>query len=141
MKVLLIDDSGTVLGMMKALLEQVGYQVEGAGDGTRGLEAVGTFEPDVVVCDLRMPGMSGLDVVRAIRDLSATLPVIIFTEQSEIPRAVEAMREGAHGYIVKGAPMDVLVSEIEAAHAQRLRMERKIQLDQDRIRQRMLEDD
>ncbi len=141
MKVLLIDDSGTVLGMMKALLEQVGYQVEGAGDGKSGLDAVARFDPDVVVCDLRMPGMSGLDVVRAIRDLSATLPVVIFTEQSEIPKAVEAMREGAHGYIVKGTAMEVLVSEIEAAHAQRLRMERKIQLEQDRIRQRVLEDE
>jgi DNA-binding NtrC family response regulator len=139
MKVLLIDDSGTVLGMMKALLEQVGYQVEGAGDGERGLEAVATFQPDVVVCDLRMPGMSGLDVVRAIRNTSATLPVIIFTEQSEIPRAVEAMREGAHGYIVKGTAMDVLVTEIEAAHAQRLRLERNLQLEQDRLRQRVLE--
>jgi DNA-binding NtrC family response regulator len=122
--------------MLKALLEQVGCEVEAAADGMSGLDAVTRFEPDVVVCDLQMPGMDGIAVVRAIRDRSSLLPVIIFTEASEIPRAVQAMREGAHGYIVKGAPMDVLIGEIEAAYAQRMRIERKIHLEQDRSGQR-----
>jgi DNA-binding NtrC family response regulator len=139
MKVLIIDDSGTVLGMLKALLEQIGCEVQAAVDGRNGLEALDGFEPDVVVCDLQMPGMDGIDVVRAIRDRSALLPVIIYTEQSEIPRAVQAMREGAHGYIMKGTSMEVLFSELEAAYAQRLRIERKIHLEQDRSTQRARE--
>jgi DNA-binding NtrC family response regulator len=136
MKILIIDDSGTVLGMLQALLKQVGWEVEAARDGKTGLEALATFDPDVVVCDLRMPGMDGIEVVRQIRNRTALIPVIIFTEQSEIPRAVEAMREGAHGYIVKGAPMEVLVKEIEAAYAQRMRIERQLLLEHDRSTQR-----
>jgi two-component system response regulator AtoC len=124
MRILLVDDSGTVLGMMKALLEQMGHEVEAASDGAAGLAAISRREPDVVVCDLRMPKMGGLEVVRAIRDSSATLPVVIFTEESEVPRAVEAMQQGAFSYVLKGAPVERLVQEIDAAFAHRNRLER-----------------
>ena len=124
MRVLLVDDSGTVLGMMKAMLEELGHAVAIAKDGDAGLEALTEFEPDVVVCDLKMPKMGGLEVVRAIRDRHATLPVIIFTDESDVPRAVQAMKEGAYSYVVKGSPVEKLAEELEAAFAQRNRLER-----------------
>ncbi len=134
MRLLLVDDSGTVLGMMKALLEQMGHEVEVAQDGPSGLAAIASREPDVVVCDLRMPKMGGLDVVKAIRDRSATLPVIIFTEEANVPRAVEAMQHGAFSYVLKGCPVEDLVREIEAAFAHRNRLERARALEAARSR-------
>jgi len=132
MRILLVDDSGTVLGMLKALFEQLGHTIELATDGDRALELIDQGEPDVVVCDLKMPRMPGIEVVRAVRDRSATLPVIIFTDESEVPKAVEAMRQGAYGYLVKGAPVDRLVHEIEAAYAHKNRLERARALERER---------
>lgn len=132
MRILLVDDSGTVVGMMRALLEQLGHTVESASDGVGGLEMVASFEPDVVLCDLKMPRMNGLDVVRAIRDRSVTLPVIIFTDEADIPQAVEAMRLGAFSYVVKGVAVDRLMAEIESAYAHRNRLERARALERER---------
>src|SRR5690349_11718217 len=123
MRILLVDDSGTVLAMMKALLEQLGHTVEVAPDGPSALAAIDRGEPDVVVCDLRMPKMSGLEVVRAIRDRSAVLPVIIFTDESDIPVAVEAMKQGAYSYVIKGSPVERLAEELESARAHRIHLE------------------
>lgn len=133
MRVLLIDDSGTVLGMMKALLEELGHIIAIAKDGDAGLEALPEFHPDVVVCDLKMPRMGGIEVVRAIRDLSATLPVIIFTDESDVPRAVEAMKEGAYGYVVKGSPVERLAEEIASASAHKNRLERARALEREKL--------
>ncbi|MBX5482549.1 MAG: response regulator [Myxococcaceae bacterium] len=137
MRVLLVDDSGTVLGMMKALLEQMGHTVAVAKDGDAGLEVIADFEPDVVVCDLKMPRMNGLQVVRAVRDRSATLPVIIFTDEADVPRAVEAMKEGAYSYVVKGSPVERLAEEIEAAFAQKNRLERARALEREREKEKL----
>jgi DNA-binding NtrC family response regulator len=132
MRILLVDDSGTVLGVMSAILEQLGHVVEVATDGDSALACIAQQEPDVVVCDLRMPRMHGIEVVQAVRDRSATLPVIIFTDEADVPRAVEAMRQGAFGYVVKGTPVEALVAEIDAAFAHRNRLERQRALEQDR---------
>lgn len=124
MRILLVDDSGTVLGMMKALLAQMGHEVTVASDGEKAIAELQRSEPDVVVCDLKMPRMGGMDVVRAVRDQSATLPVVIFTDEADIPRAVEAMQQGAYSYVVKGTPVERLIEEIDAAFAHRNRLER-----------------
>lgn len=132
MKILVMDDSGTVLGMMKAMLEQLGHTVVASPSGEDGLGALSSFDADVVVCDLRMPGMSGIEVVRAIRDLSPVLPVIIFTNESDVPQAVEAMKEGAYSYVVKGSDVEGLLREIERARAHRTRLERNLAMEVDR---------
>lgn len=132
MRILLVDDSGTVLGMMKAILEQMGHSVQVASDGEKGLAELARAEPDVVVCDLKMPKLTGFDVVREIRNRSATLPVIIFTDEADIPRAVEAMQQGAFSYVVKGSPVERLVEEIESAFAHRNRLERARALERER---------
>lgn len=134
MKILVMDDSGTVLGMMKAMLEQVGHTVMASSSGEAGLKELSGFAPDVVVCDLRMPGMNGIDVVRAIRDTSPVLPVIIFTNESDVPQAVEAMKEGAYSYVVKGSDVEGLLREIERARAHRTRLERNLALEAERKR-------
>lgn len=132
MRLLVIDDSGTVLGMLRALLGEAGHEVQVAADGEKGLEAIDASEPDVVICDLKMPKLDGLSVVRAIRDRSATLPVVIFTDQGDIPLAVEAMRLGAFSYVVKGSPVERLIQEIDSAYAHRNRLERARALERER---------
>lgn len=133
-RVLLIDDSETVRGLLKEMVTHLGYQVELASDGASGLEAVSRFEPDVVVSDLHMPRLGGKEVVRALRASRPTLPVIIFTDYAEISLAVDAMKEGAHGYLIKGSPIELLAQEIESALEYRRLQERNRKLEEERAR-------
>lgn len=114
-RVLLIDDSVVVLEAMREVLERAGLQVETAEDGSAGLALLQTFEPDVVVSDLDMPNLNGIDLVRAMRIHAPLIPVIILTDHGEIDQVVAAMREGARSYVLKGTPGELLVQEINAA--------------------------
>ncbi len=114
-RVLVIDDSSLVRSWVELELYGAGYKVHTADSGMAGLQEVETFKPDVVLCDMNMPGMSGLDVVRALRLRSPELPVVIYTEQQEIPVAVEALRLGACGYVIKAEDPEPLRRELDTA--------------------------
>ncbi|MDQ3265181.1 MAG: response regulator [Myxococcota bacterium] len=111
----MIDDSPLVRSWVELVLYGAGYKVHSADSGMAGLRDVETFKPDVVLCDMNMPGMSGLDVVRALRLKSPQLPVVIYTEQQEIPVAVEALRLGACGYVIKAEDPEPLRRELDTA--------------------------
>lgn len=129
-RVLVIDDSSLVLGWMEAVLEKHGFNVRGSTDGQRALEQMGDFEPEVVITDLEMPEMSGIDVVRQVRQSAPATPVLILTDHGEVPVVVEAMREGAFGYLRKGVGDGVLVEEIRQACAHRALLLRHAELEE-----------
>jgi PAS domain S-box-containing protein len=121
-RVLVIDDSALARNILRGALEEAGFRVETAENGPEGIERVGSFGPDVVVCDMLMPVMNGIEVLERVRSMAPTIPVLIFTESSEVNSAVSAMRNGAFAYMLKGISDGDLVNEINAAlESQRLR--------------------
>ena len=103
--VLIVDDERTLARAVKAFLGEAGYEVEVAGDAEKALELVETMRPDVVFADVRLPGMSGIDLLRKIQEFDPAIPVIIMTAHGTIEGAVEAVKLGAFDYMKK--PIDL----------------------------------
>jgi two-component system sensor histidine kinase/response regulator len=100
-KLLLIDDEEVVLDSCQAILEGGDYQLATAGSGAEGVARVKDFAPDLVFVDLKMPGMSGMEVLEQIHQLDPTIVCIVFTGFATIAAAVEAVRLGAHDFLAK----------------------------------------
>ena len=106
--VLIVDDERTLARAVKAFLTEAGYEAEVAGDGERALELLQTLRPDVVFADVRLPGMSGIDLLRRIREFDPAIPVIIMTAYGSIEGAVEAVKLGAFDYMKKPVDLEEL---------------------------------
>jgi DNA-binding NtrC family response regulator len=100
-RILLADDETTIRESLAEVLRQEGYEVDTAADGTAALGAVDDREYDVVITDLRMPGADGLAVLRHVRERAPQTLVLLVTAYASIETAVEALRQGAHDYILK----------------------------------------
>jgi DNA-binding NtrC family response regulator len=103
-KVLIVEDEENERTGLAELVSAWGYRAETARDGAEGLEKVSTWTPAIVVTDLKMPRMGGLELLERIADDSKTMAVIVVTAQGTIDSAVQAMRMGAYDYITK--PID-----------------------------------
>jgi len=103
-KVLIVEDEENERTGLAELVSGWGYRAETAKDGQEGFEKVSTWAPSLVVTDLKMPRMGGLELLERIADDSRTIAVIVVTAQGTIDSAVQAMRLGAYDYITK--PID-----------------------------------
>lgn len=113
--ILVVDDH---LGMRRSLsmmLEAAGHVAVEAPDGVTALELAGKKPVDLVITDLRMPGLSGIDLLRGLRDAQLQIPVLVITAFGSIASAVEAMRMGAMDYITKPFQEDDLLQRINGA--------------------------
>ena len=106
--VLIVDDERTLARAVKAFFAEAGYEAEVADDGERALALVQTLRPDVVFTDVRLPGMSGIDLLRRIREFDPAIPVIIMTAYGTIEGAVEAVKLGAFDYMKKPVDLEEL---------------------------------
>lgn len=118
-KILVIDDETVVREGLRRILEGKGYRVETCVNGHQGLERMQETEFDLVISDLKMPGMSGLEVLKTIKILQPEVPVIIITGFSTVDNAVDAMKKGAFDYIAKPFTPDQITAKVEEALAQR----------------------
>jgi len=98
---LTIDDEESIRSSLMAYFEDSGFAVLEASDGRSGLELVHNRRPDIVVTDLRMPGMDGLEVIDAIRRFDDNLPIVMLSGTGVLMDAIEALRRGAWDYITK----------------------------------------
>ena len=114
-RVLLVDDEGDLLSLWKLRLESSGYEVETALSGEEALAKLSVFNPDVVLTDLRMPGIDGMALFEAIRERNKSIPVIIITAHGSIPEAVEATRQGVFSFLTKPIDGKELIRETEKA--------------------------
>jgi DNA-binding NtrC family response regulator len=100
-RVLIIDDERAILDTVQILLRGEGFDVATVQNPREALERVGEFEPDIVLTDIRMPGMSGLEILAAMRQQDPEVPVILMTAQASLQSAVQAVNEGAYYYLQK----------------------------------------
>ena len=98
---LIIDDDDVVRASLAAYLEDSGFSVLQAGNGQQGLQVFEEHQPDLVICDLRMPQMGGLELIRRISERAPQLPVIVVSGAGVMNDAVEALRLGAADYLIK----------------------------------------
>jgi two-component system sensor histidine kinase/response regulator len=100
-RILLIDDEEIVLDSCTEILRGDPYELATASDGARGLEMLREFRPDLVVVDLKMPGLSGFEVLERIREADPTIVPIVITGYATVSSAVEAMKRGAYDFLPK----------------------------------------
>jgi DNA-binding NtrC family response regulator len=103
-RILVVDDEINIRGALVTLLEKKGYQVRGAGTGEEALEQLETATADLVLTDLKMPGMGGMEFLRRLKQKWPDTEVLVMTAYGSIDTAVEAMRCGAYDYLTK--PID-----------------------------------
>ena len=122
--VLIIDDEAGILDSLRILLKNEGFTPHVALGGKQGLEQIETLSPDIVLSDVRMPTVSGLQVLSAARQRDPDTPVILMTAQATLQSAMQAVNEGAFYYIQKPFRNDELVAILRrAAEHRRLRVE------------------
>jgi two-component system KDP operon response regulator KdpE len=113
-KILVVDDEPQIRRMMRATLTGSGHQVDEARTGEEALERFREFLPDLVLLDLNMPGMGGLEACRAMRS-GSDVPIIILTVRNAEKEKVEALDAGADDYVCKPFGMQELLARIRAA--------------------------
>jgi DNA-binding response OmpR family regulator len=120
MRVLLIEDDEMLGDGLKAGLKQDGFTVDWLTDGASGLQALKSEEFDVVVLDIELPKMSGLDVLKNTRNLGIELPVLLLTARDSLPDRVKGLDSGADDYLVKPFDLDELAARLRALHRRRI---------------------
>ena len=100
-KVLIVDDEAIVRDALSDWLKDIGYQVLTADNGHKALEVIEKEKPDIMIADLVMPGMDGIELMRRAKAQQPNIEVIIITAYASIPTAITAMKEGAYDYIEK----------------------------------------
>lgn len=118
-KVLLVDDHQVVRRGLRTFLEvQDDIQVVGeAADGAEGVARAQELKPDIVLMDIKMPGMDGIDALRKLRELANPARVLIVTSFTEQRTVIPALRAGAAGYVYKDVDPDALAGAIRSVHA------------------------
>lgn len=118
MPILIIDDEPGVLEGLRFFLEDEGYDVHEALEGKDGLEVFRSVNPDVVVTDLRMPGMSGIELISEIKKLNASTPIIVITGYGTYDSAVDALKLHVFDFINKPIDLDTLKATLDRAKAE-----------------------
>ena len=111
-RILIADDEASIRDGLVDVLTDEGYDATGVADGTEAIAAITQYSFDVVVTDLRMPGIDGLEVLRRVRELSPQALVLLITAYASVETAVEALRNGAHDYILKPLIVEDVLSKI-----------------------------
>jgi DNA-binding NtrC family response regulator len=115
-RILIIDDEASIRSILSTLLKKNGYDVQAAESGESGLEIYAKFKPAVILLDLKMPGIDGMEVMEALdKHLNADCKTIIMTAHGEVRSAVEAMKKGAFDYLQKPFDNDELLAIISRA--------------------------
>jgi signal transduction histidine kinase len=135
--ILIIDDEQPVLEGLREFLEDEGYEVHEAQDGPQGLSLFRAIKPDLVLTDLRMPGMSGIEVISEIRKLKENTAVIVFTGYGSLGSAVDAIHLNVFDFITKPVDLEYLKSTLARAR-ENLRVARLVQVEIASLREQLV---
>jgi len=123
-KILIVDDESHIRESAVRLLQRKGYETEGAESGTEALEKIARKSFDLLLLDIRMPGMSGLELLRQIKEIDPEAMALFLTGYGTVENTIEALELGALGFVRKPIPVDELANVIDDALARgRLRKE------------------
>ena len=123
--ILFVDDEPSMRRVFTLSLEEMGYQVLTAADGREGLEQFQAQRPDIVLTDIRMPGMDGLELLRRIKEQSPDTEVIVLTGYGDMEKAVKSLREQAADFIHKPVSDEVLELALQRA-VERMELKRQV---------------
>ena len=130
-QIMLVDDDKELLEIYNKIFKMNGFEVISCENGERALNALGKNQISVVISDIIMPKMSGIELLRQIKKRTPETEVIMLTAEGSISGAVEAVKEGAFSYIVKPADVDDLISNIrKAAELSKVKIENEVLKDQ-----------
>jgi two-component system response regulator ArlR len=113
MKILVIEDEVGISNFLSQGLEEEGYTIEVATDGLKGLEKATTKAVDLILLDWMLPGISGLEVCKKIREKNQKVPIIFLTAKDTIQETIEGLKAGANDYIKKPFSFDELLERIK----------------------------
>ncbi len=111
--ILIIDDDDFIRGVLKSVLKKAGYKVLDAADGETGLQHVKQYDPDLVLTDYKMPGISGMDVLQELVRTRPGLPVIMLTAYGDVALTIKAIQAGAYDFIEKPVKNHELIEAIQ----------------------------
>ncbi len=114
-KILIVDDDSGQRSLLDSFLRSQGFDTVTADSGARALEVLNSQAVNMMISDVRMPGMSGLETLRKAREKHKVLPVLLVTAYADIRDAVGAMRDGAVNYLAKPIDLDELVATVRQA--------------------------
>ena len=114
-KILVIDDERSIRNTLKDILEYEKYEVDLAEDGKKGIEKVKQGEYDIILCDIKMPGMDGIEALEQLHPLAPDTPVVMISGHGNIDTAVESIKKGAYDFIEKPLDLNRLLITIRNA--------------------------
>jgi len=118
-RILVVDDEEQMRDLLAKVLERKGYEVSVCGDGAEALTLLEREPADLVITDVRMPGLNGMEALRAVKELNPEIVVLIMTAFGSIDQAVQAVKEGAYDYINKPFKIDEILLTIQKALEER----------------------
>src|ERR1700683_4311916 len=125
-RVLVVDDEENIRLVLRTLLRKQGYDVEGAESGEEALGLLDTFGPDVILTDVRMPKMGGLDLLATLKAKQCAATVIVMSAYGNVDLALDAMKAGAYDYVGKPfKPDEVVLALRKAEEREALRRENR----------------
>jgi DNA-binding NtrC family response regulator len=122
--ILLVDDDSAFRHVMSGELRRLGHDVTTAGSGEEAVAQVAAKEPEIVLLDLRLPGMDGLETLKNIRGRNPSIEVIMLTGHGSIDTAIESIKDGAFDYVTKPCPLDEIQIRVQRAIERRALRER-----------------
>jgi len=127
-KLLVIDDDESIRKVLTITLRDAGYQILAAEDGAKGLEIFAEEKPDIILCDLRMPGMDGISVLKEMKARDPDKEVIVITAYADMDLAVKALQLKASDFITKPISTPALEVALQRAE-ERLDLTRELRVD------------
>ncbi len=125
LRILVVDDEESILDFVEMGLRYEGFEVERAQDGPSALAAVGQRRPDLVILDLNLPGLDGLEVCRRLRQ-SGDVPIVMLTARGEVDERVEGLETGADDYVPKPFKFKELLARVRAVLRRRTTLTERI---------------
>jgi len=132
LKMMLVDDEERFLSTTQKLLARKGYEVLTATSGAEALEKLRTHSIHVIILDVKMPGMDGIETLKAIKRSYPLVEVIMLTGHATVESAIEGLKSGATDYLMKPTDVQDLISKAEEAFGKRRVLEEKIRVAQTR---------
>jgi DNA-binding NtrC family response regulator len=128
MKIMLVDDEERFLKTTSKLLSRKGYDVITASSGMEALNMLASGNIHVVILDIKMPGMDGIETLRAIKSGHPLVEVIMLTGHGTVESAIDGLKSGASDFLLKPTDINDLIDKVEDAFNRRIKLEEKIRM-------------